>query len=470
MQFVLSTVPVLAILLAMTVSGLYRAPVFLLALAPMGMLAAVNLPGVGGLSILAIDLAVVVLFAMLLSRPGGGGDMVQTFAPRGIGLALLAFLAWAALATVFFPRVFAGETEVFSIGRVANSVGIVVRPLLPGAGNLSQLMRMALSVAAFVAVAALVRRRPDPDLILTAMTVATAVHVVMGVADVVTNWAGLEWLLSWARTANYSLTLGQRMAGLNRMIGGFPEASAYGYLSVGLFGFWLSWWFSGQGRGRWPAFWTLATAAVVLRSTSSSAYVGAAALICVFAIHHILAVRDGTVDRRTAAIIAGVLAVLPLLVVGSVVAYALSPAIADFVDRILLDKLSSSSGTERMSWNRQALVNLRDTWMLGAGLGSVRASNWVAATLGTTGIVGLALYVAFLVRLFAARVADPQNAALTLALKFGCAGLLLRALVVKATPNLEIVFFVVAGCVAALCVPARDTAAVPRLPAGVGGR
>jgi hypothetical protein len=463
MQIVASTFIVLALIGVMLARGPYRGLVVLIGLTPMGMMAAFNLPAVGGTSVLAVDLAVVAMFGLLVLRRRGLTNMVEAFTPGGAGMMLLMFMAYALIATLFFPRIFANQTEVFGIGRVANEIGIVIQPLRPGNGNLSQLMRMILSIGAFTVAFALIRRRPDPRLVLQSMMVATGVHVAMGIIDVLSNGAGMAWLLEPVRTANYSLTLGQKMAGLNRMIGGFPEASTFGYFSLGVFGFWLSYWFSDRSRSRWPGIWLALATFALLRSTSSSAYVGAAGLCIVFTVVHMLRRGDGRLQHRTAMIVVICMAAVPVIAFGAFMLYELVPAFTDFIDRSLLNKLSSDSGVERMSWNAQALRNFADTWTLGAGLGSVRASQWLVACLATTGLVGTAFILVFLYRLFTATMppgTDRATVGIVSALKWGCAGFLMRALVTYSTPNLDIAFFVMAGLSTGLVVAAMHTRSV----------
>lgn len=461
MQVMASTLIVLIVAMIAYRRGPYLGFPLLLLLTPMGMLAAVNLPAVGNMSILGSDIILLVLIGMILFRREGGTDLVNAFAPRSPGAALFLFLVYATFVTLFMPRVFAGETIVFSIGRVANQVGITSRPLAPGNGNLSQLMRMYISVSAFALALVAVRRRPDPQLLLKAMTWTTALHVALGLLDLATQATGTTWLLQPLRTANYSLTLGQNLGGLNRMMGGFPEPSAYGYFSLGMFGFWLGYWYFNKGTTRLPLVWMLLTAFVVLRSTSSSAYVAFFALSGLFLLRQLF--RGGgisaVVSRQAASLAIMMFALLPTVAFTAYLLYELLPAVSAFVDRSLLNKLESDSGVERMSWNIQALQNFWDTWLLGAGLGSVRASNFIAALLGTVGIVGFVLMAQFILRTLRARPTEESSTeliALVAALQMGCAGFLVRALVVQGTPNLHVIFFAMAGCCVGLVQSSRD--------------
>lgn len=452
MQIVSSTLVALILCALMAVRGPYRGLVIFFGLMPMGAMAAFNLPAVGGATITASDLAILVLFGSLALRPQGLADMAGTLRPGQPGFWLMLLMAYATLATLFFPRVFEGQTDVFGIGRVANAIGIVIRPLRPDGGNLSQLFRMLLSALAFVTMATVFRRNPDMGAIHRAMIAATLVHVGLGVMDVATYSTGTSWLMEMFRTANYTLTINHEMSGVKRMIGGFPEASAFGYFTLGIFGFWLRYWLS-SSNDRATGFYLLLSAAVLLRSTSSSAYVAGAGLLLVLMMQALLSGGMGTtVSRRIGWVTGVVLALLPVVVLSVMWAYETMPGVRAFLDRSLLNKMETDSGVERMSWNAQAFRNFLDTWMLGAGLGSVRASNWIIASLATLGAIGTGLIVAWVWAVLRVRAVrdTPEVTVMIRALQVGCLGLLIRALVVKASPNLDVLFFAMAGAAVGL--------------------
>lgn len=451
MEFVASTPVIFGLIAFLMLKGPYRGLLPFAIMLPFGMMAAINLPTVGGMSLLAIDVAFFVMLMLVLLRRDVGKDIMTLMAPGSMALTLLLLLGYAVLSALFFPRIFAGATEVFSLSRSANENGISMVPLKPTNSNLSQLFRMCLQLGTFMIVAILIYRRPNADYLLKVIKWVTGVHVSLGVIDILTNGAGIAWILEPIRTANYALTLGQEMAGIRRMIGGFPEASSFGYFSLGLFGFWLSYFLSARSANDRSADICLALSAfVLLRSTSSSAYVGAAAFIFIFAL---LQFRKTSIRGPVLSILLVLAGLVPLLIASTYVSYALVPAVESYVDRSLLNKLESNSGIERMTWNIQALKNLTDTYFIGAGLGSLRASNWVAVTLGTLGLPGLLIYLAFFWRLFTASptIGDVRTQHIVFALQMGCLAMLMRSLVVHATPNMSMLFFLMAGSVAGLC-------------------
>ena len=466
MQIVPTTFVALLALLIIIRLGPRRGLWVFFALTPLGAAAAVNLPALGGASIVLADAAAVALFAMVLTRRDALARLLATMRPFAPGFLLLVLFAFMVFATLFLPRIFAGETEVFGVARVDGQVGIVSRPLRPTTGNITQLFRLSLGVMIFLTLATVFRREPDASAIVKAMAVDVSVHAAFGVLDVATFELGMAHLMDVVRTANYAMAYAQIMAGLKRMVGGFPEASAFGYHTMAVFGFWLQYWFD-RGRFRHAGLLVLVTTTLLILSTSTSAYVAGALFLCTFAAFNTGRFLSREVNIRAAGIMGAITALMPVVLAAVVVAYQTVPEFTAYLDRILLDKINSDSAAERMSWNAQALRNFTDTWLVGAGLGSVRASNWLIANLASIGILGTLLYLAFLAAV--ARCAPPrrggETAIVMRSLKMGCLALLARAMVVKATPNLELIFFAMAGLVVGLAASASISAGPARAPA-----
>jgi hypothetical protein len=475
MQVVPSTLLALVLAVLLFARGPHRGLWLFFAATPFGAAAAFNLPALGGASIGVLDIAAVTLFGYLLLLPGAGQRLAGTLRPGQPGFWLILLFLFAAVSALFFPRLFEGRTMVFAISRSANADGIISIPLRPTTGNITQLFRMSLEVITFLALATLFRARPDPAPVVLALAVAAGLNAALGWLDVLTHAAGLEALLEPIRTANYSMLVDHRMGGLKRMIGGFPEASSFGAYTLGLFAFWLGYLVHGP-RSRLGLVMFGLTTLALLRSTSSSAYVALAVFLAALIVLTLATGLRPVLRRRgVSLLVAGVL-LLWLGLLAVLVSYMLVPAVEAFLDRALFKKLSTSSGVERMSWNAQALRNLLDTWLVGAGLGSVRASSWLAASLGSLGVVGTLLSLRFLWSL----VATPRSTgaagrdAVVRALRYACLALFLQALLTKSTPNLGIVFFAFAGLLTGLTrgatLHARAGHAVPSAPPPGGPR
>ncbi len=128
-------------------------------------------------------------------------------------------------------------------------------------------------------------------------------------------------------------------------------------------------------------------------STSATFVVAGVAVALIAAITFVL----GFVLRRTS-----VSAVASVLGCASVIAALwFLPIVAGFVETTVNEKVTSSSFDERSSANALALDACVDTFGLGVGLGSNRASSFVPGLLSTTGIVGTLVFataVATLIR------------------------------------------------------------------------
>lgn len=446
MQVVLSTPLALLVVIALAMKGPVRGLWLFMATTPFGVAAAFNLPAAGGASIMMMDLAAVTLFTVLWLQPQSTSRILGTMRPWQPGFFLILMILFSAVSAVLFPRLFADMTQVFSIARTNNATGIVSVGLHPTSGNLTQLFRILLDGVTFFALATVLRERPDAGIVVRAMAVAALVNVALGWLDVMAGMGAGAVLLAPIRTANYAILFDVAMAGLKRMIGGFSEASSFGYFTLGMFGFWLVYWL--RATPSRLAGWTLAmTTIVLLRSTSSSAYVSMVAFLFTMAGIAVARHLGHSVERRLFALIVwgAVAGWLALLAMGA--GYVLLDPVKAFFDRALFNKLDTESGLERMSWNLRAYQNFLDTWMMGAGLGSMRASNWLLACLGSIGAVGTGLFLAFLGTFFAAPTlpGDRDRAAAIDGMKAGCLAMFISAMLTQPTPDLGIAFFAMAG-------------------------
>lgn len=451
MQLVPSTILALIGILILFAKGPRRGLWAFLALTPFGAAAAFNLPALGGATIGLKELTVVALFVVIWIAPDGPNRMLGTTRPGQPGFILLLLMIVCVLSAMFAPVVFRGATEVFSLSREANTRGIISIPLRATNGNITQLFMMTLSALAFLCFATAFRIRPDTRAVITGMAVATGINFTLGWLDVLTGAAGLSALMEPIRTANYAILDDVRMIGLKRMIGGFSEASSFGKYSLALFAFWLACWI-GLPRSRLVQIMLAASAITVLRSTSSSAYVALVVFLIGYGLFAAaLRTRSEVPKRMVTVFFIGIL-VFWMAAIAIYTSYQLVDPVTAFLDRAIFDKLETSSGIERMSWNTQAFKNFTDTMLIGAGLGSVRASNWLIASLGSIGLIGTLLYLTFLSSLVRLPTSPdtPETAAVVTALKSACFAIFIAALLTSATPNLGVFFFTLAGLAAGL--------------------
>ena len=452
MEFVASSAFAFLLLAALLATGPQRGLWLFFVATPFGAAAAFNLPAAGNASVLVADLAARAFFVLVALRRDGLNMIAGSMRWGQPGFWLLLYAVFAIFATILFPIIFRGQTEVFAISRAISGKNVIMVPLQPTAGNLTQLVRLVLGVSVFFALATIFRRAPDPRPIVIALAVAALGNALLGWIDV-TAWAiGLDAILDPVRTANYALHDNVRMAGLKRMIGGFPEASSFGYFAIGVFAFWLQYWLL-RPKSRMATIIMLITLIAVLRSTSSAAYVSFAVLIPCIACIGVLR------NLRTRVPVAGFAVATTFFIVGwmfiiaLVSAYQLLEPVQAFFERALFGKLEGVSGVERSSWNAQAFVNFVETWGFGTGLGSSRASSWVFATLSSVGAVGTLLIGLFLVSLFSLPRGDnlhDDTSVVLRSLKVACFAWLMSAMLTQPTPDLGLAFFACAGLAAGL--------------------
>ncbi|WP_145111614.1 hypothetical protein [Cereibacter sediminicola] len=362
-----------------------------IALLPFGMFAAIALPAVGGLSLIASSLIAaltggLVIVASLLGR----GAPVLTASTVVLGI----YAAYAAFSAVVLVRLFSGQFEVFTLARSVQGVRInpfyasVPVPLRPGSSNISQTFYILLSFLAFLTLKDSLRRRGVAwgD---RALAIAGALNIVLALMDL----AKLDPILEQVRTAKYALANEQTMGGFARIIGGYSEPSAFGGASAAFFAYFMAAFIAGR-RGRDLALGIgngLCTIAA-LSATGLFAMGVAGMLIFFTALPAIL-------RPQSRLVMIGSIVGVCLFVSGICLLLIFTPlpdVAGSLFERIFVAKADSSSGIERKAWAVSGLTAFRETWGLGAGAGSLRSNGLVAVLLGSVGLPGTLLLVAFL--------------------------------------------------------------------------
>ncbi|MEK2607295.1 hypothetical protein [Burkholderia arboris] len=319
------------------------------------------------------------------------------------GFWLLVLTGYACMTAVVFPRMLADTTSVYSIDR--SNIGttqLMLQPLGPVSGNLSQSAYLIGECLLYLAASTVMRRRDASRAVADAFLFLTALNAIAAAADLFGSAAGVS-LLDPLKTAQYSILDGAEVGGMRRISGTFSEASAFAGFSLPLFAFTANLWLLGYRRSL-SGWLALLTAGFVLLSTSSTGYVGLSIYLAVF-----MASRSGAIARNSQARKFRMLAVacVAVALIACVLVAIDSPivtAVSEVINRTLTSKMSSDSGVERSAWNMQSLINFVDTFGLGAGLGSARASSFVAVTLGNLGLLGAMLFGLFLYRTVRVRV------------------------------------------------------------------
>ncbi|HZT86893.1 MAG TPA: hypothetical protein VFA12_02920 [Stellaceae bacterium] len=435
--------------------------------------AALILTGFGGATIQPAHL----LLGFLVLRAIAGRDfwgVTQTLKFPNEGFWLLATGVYAVVASIFFPRLFAGATSVFAVARTVIGPGIVLMPLSPTSGNITQPIYFIGDILCFLIAYAWCRNLSGLRALAQAAIACAVVNLGFAALDLGTYVTGTTGLLSFMRNANYRMLDEASISGLKRLVGSFPEASAFAYATLGLFAFCLRLALAGVRPRLTGTLAALSLGAIVM-SLSSTGYAAAGGLLAAMFVVSLAQLLSRPVMRGTLAF----LALSPLIIVLVIGIRLNEPGwrvVSTMFDKTIVTKMDSDSGLERARWNEQALKNFADTDGLGAGVGSVRASSFPIAVLGNIGVVGALTYGAFLFGVLfrrRGRWQAPFPSACQSGARWACFAQLLGASVAGSFIDLGLPFFIFAGLACARPKLAPQAARAPRqaapLPAAAVG-
>lgn len=365
----------------------------------LGASAALVLDALGGASVPPSHLLLGFMAVILLSRPDIRNDAMRGMQFPRPGFWLLLLVGYSLITAYFFPRMFAGTTHVFAVRDIGSSNFV---PLGPTTSNLTQSIYIVGGLACFLMLAGFARTPAGKRVVANAALACAALNLAFAVLDLVTYFTNTTELMSFVRNANYRMLSDAEAGGLKRIVGAFPEASSFGFMTLGYFAFTLRLWFLGV-QSRTALLLTVLSFTALMFSTSTTAYVGLSILLGLTLLECGIRMLAGNATRQMLSF----LMLSPVMALIVVFVALLNPDVADRVsemaDSMVLSKLSTESGVTRSAMNSQAIQNFFDTYGFGVGNGSLRASSFLVAVISMIGIVGAILYATFLASLFLAR-------------------------------------------------------------------
>ncbi|WP_322015094.1 hypothetical protein [Paraburkholderia sp. J12] len=341
-------------------------------------------------------------FALRAFNLAGGKKLGDAFSLDKPGFWLLCNCVWGVAGAIVLPRLLHGSTLVFPVDRGAGDGPLLLQPLGPVSGNLSQAVYCISDVVVYGCMYAFLKYRDAYRTLASAIFLLTFLDVLAGVIDIASHAVGID-ALSFVKTAQFAMMTGVELDGLVRISGTFSEASAFAGFTLPLFVFCLNLWVIGY-RPRLAGMLAVASGALLLLSTSGTAYVGLGGYLVILLFSRPGLISPAAVVRKqrmwVLAVCAGVLGTLYVVLFLPAVANML----VQFADSAVFDKSSSASGLERMSWNTQGMTNFFDTYGIGVGLGSIRASSFLVVVLANLGVVGAVCYGTFIAKSLLVRV------------------------------------------------------------------
>ena len=378
-------------------------------------------------------------------------NMLDTLTFPNPGFWLLGAILYGTVGAVFFSRIFAGQFNVVAVGvssdfEAGSILPLTLAPLTPVSGNITQPLYLLGDCVCFLIIAAKIQKDQSGNSLSLAILTYCTLDIFFAIVDIITYSTHSAWLMDFMRNAQYGIQVETELAGLKRIAGAFTEASAFSTATLGVFGYSLTLWISNI-RPKWSGTIAAISLPLLVFSTSSTALVGTPIMALVVAYQAFW--RTGVSRRCLNASI--LVSLLPMALLASLALTLILPgassSISDYFDQLIFQKANTQSGIERGTWNASALNAFEQSYGLGVGLGTVRASSFITAILSNLGIPGCAFFALFLITTLGKKKAGKwcYEADLQRAGRNGALGILVGACVSGTLVDLGLMFFVFAA-------------------------
>lgn len=317
-------------------------------------------------------------------------------------LAWLAFVIWSLLATLLWPWVFAGALVQAPLG--ADGMDGPLTPLRWSASNAAQLVNLLLIAGVAVWTLRVGGDSGLPRRFLLGVVAALAVSVLVGLQQRLA-WNGLlpMWEGFWASNPSYDQNFRTWAGPVPRVSWPFVEASYASAWFAALLGGFVALFLADVRRHR--ALLGILVAMFALGNTLGATGFLAALAFGVLALVAVLAalaaaprLREGLCYRiALGTLVLGCVGLATHLVLRH---YGLLEGASQALDSLLEGRNQTVLGDVRPEANWQALRVLADSWGLGVGMGSNRASSYLATLLSNRGLVGVLLFLTAVVLQF----------------------------------------------------------------------
>ncbi|WP_413988218.1 hypothetical protein ACMDCR_19580 [Labrys okinawensis] len=455
--------PVGAVALLLGLLILFRGPVVgFYILIPSGLLgscAVLFLTAIGGAPVQPAHLMLGFVILAMFAQPGTADEVWSALAFPREGFWLLLTVLWGTLGAILFPRIFAGAVYVSAINQTGGEGSALLVPLGPTTGNITQSVYFIADLVTFLVCYVFAKNRDNFNVLAQAYFIYCTFNIFFALVDLATFWTNTSFLLDFMRNTTYALHDDTVIAGMKRIVGSFTEASSFGGVTLGTFGFTFRLWLGGVR----PALtFTVAMISLILlvMCTATTAYVALPLVLAILYMTSLWRLIRGPVPKTVMAY----LIFAPLLFVLISAAVMLIPAVGDQVwaiaNEMLFNKATSQSAEERGSWNKASIETFFATYGLGGGIGAVRSSSFLLAVFGNLGVIGCVTYGLFLFLILFRRSRKPLDwyvHEVRAAARTTCLANIITCAISASLIDLGLSFFMLAG----LACAANDTSNVP---------
>ncbi len=370
-----------------------------------GSTAIASLPGVGSSSPLVYSAFEAALIAGTALQPNASRAFASLFREHLSASAASMLAIFAVASCLIFPRLFSGDLTVI----MPVHEDIMPLRLAPMTAHLTQTAHLVSGILAFFCL----RIRLDDERNLKAaykgiMALCIA-NCVLGAIDFLGKTAGLGDLLEPIRTANYIFLIETSIGDFVRIAGGYSEASFFAISALASLSFTFTYW--RYTRSALSLVLTLWLLTLLVLSTSSTAYVGLAAIGAVAALSMGLPLFLRRIMISDLSLLIGLLALLAGAVGLFLIDEHAYDPFANLIDTMVFNKAHSESAFERGYWDELGIRAFFDTYGLGTGMGTSRPSSSAIAVISQLGVFGSALLAALIVAVLkgAPRIYAPEQ-------------------------------------------------------------
>ena len=348
----------------------------------------------GSSSILPIFAVLPFLAARMLMPGAGQMDHVRD-AIRSNAL-LLVFAAYALGTAYILPNLFKHQIELVPLKAVKSHL-LSTSPLAFSSQNITTPVYIAgsalIAILSFVAA----RQAQAWRTVSKFAVIIVAIHCFFGIAGVALGSTPFGLVIQFFRNGNYA-QLDQNIGGFVRISGIFPEPSAFATYGLAWFVFAAELWLRNIRR-----FWTgcaaLLMGAVLVASTSSTAYVGLAVYLVTLMVRVALVRHTISSGKLLVVMVAGWTGITAILLLMATYP-AFAAKLGSVLREVTLHKSESKSGEGRLMFAEQGFAAWAISYGLGVGAGSFRSSSIATAILGSTGTIGAIAYLCYLLHVW----------------------------------------------------------------------
>lgn len=378
---------------------------------PFGSFAVIS-PKITGVTLTVAPIVMLIFIARTFLVKDGLNQFVDISLAKNKLLLLFMFWLTAIFLTLTMPRFFQGDVMVIPMSLSS----LYAVPIEPTTQNFTQLVYISISILAVYSFAVFLQDLKMRQHAIKAICLAGFIAIVTGVLDYSSQYVKLDIVLDAFRNANYGLATEQMVFESKRINGLMPEPSAFANLCISLLAtlyFFRRAIDSQVIREKIAPLLIVALIGMVWLSTSSSGLVGLALFGFLAITEWAWRARSNSKNKIAKRGLMVEIVILNILLIASLTVFLVKPQlfnpIIEMFDTMVFKKTESSSYEERSMWTTVSWQALLDSYGIGIGLGSTRASNGFVTLTSSVGFIGAMFYYSFLLQSFFRKAATSDE-------------------------------------------------------------